>query len=59
MRNAHARYVVEGEVDGLTIVHHGDEVTLSAGRPRELDVPELKPLTDPPRQPVGREPESV
>jgi alpha,alpha-trehalose phosphorylase len=60
VRNAHARYEVEGELDGgLTIVHHGDEVTLSAGQPLELDVPELKPLTDPPRQPVGREPEPV
>jgi alpha,alpha-trehalose phosphorylase len=60
VRNAHARYEVEGELDGgLAIVHHGDEVTLSAGQPLELDVPELKPLTDPPRQPVGREPEPV
>ena len=51
---------MEGEVDGgLTIVHHGDEVTLTAGEPVELGVPELEPLTDPPRQPVGREPEPV
>jgi hypothetical protein len=34
-------------------------VTLSAGQPLELDVPELKPLTDPPQQPVGRAPEPV
>ena len=60
VRNHHARYEVEGEVgDGLTIVHHGDEVTLRAGKPLELDVPELKPLTDPPTQPEGRAPEPV
>ena len=60
VRNHHARYEVEGEVgDGLAIVHHGDEVTLRTGEPLELDVPDLKPLTDPPQQPVGRAPEPV
>jgi alpha,alpha-trehalose phosphorylase len=60
VRNHHARYEVEGEVgDGLAIVHHGDEVTLRAGEPLALDVPDLKPLTDPPQQPVGRAPEPV
>ena len=50
VRNHHARYWVEGGGE-LTIVHHGDEVTLSEGQPLELEVPELKPLTDPPTQP--------
>ena len=50
VRNHHARYEAEGKVgDGLAIVHHGEEVTLRAGEPVELDVPELKPLTDPPQ----------
>ena len=60
VRNHHVHYAVEGDVgDGLTIVHHGDEVTLRSDEPLELEVPELKPLTDPPRQPVGRAPEPV
>ena len=60
VRNHHARYLVEGtEGDGLPIVHHGEEVTLRPDEPLELDVPEQKPLTDAPRQPVGREPEPV
>jgi alpha,alpha-trehalose phosphorylase len=60
VRNHHARYAVEGEVgEGLVIMHHGEEVTLSVGQPLELDVPELKPLTDPPEQPVGRAPGPV
>ncbi len=60
VRNHHVRYAVDGDVgDGLTIVHHGEEVTLRPDEPLELEVPELKPLTDPPTQPVGREPEPV
>ena len=60
VRNGRVRYEVEGDVEGgLALVHHGEEVTLSAGQPLELEVPELKPVTDPPRQPVGREPEPV
>jgi alpha,alpha-trehalose phosphorylase len=60
VRNHHARYEVEGATsDDLTITHHGEEVTLRAGEPVELEVPERKPLTDPPRQPEGREPEPM
>ena len=55
----HARYeIVDGNED-LVVLHHGEEVTLRPGEPAERDVPELKPLTDPPTQPVGREPEPV
>ena len=57
--NHHARYeIVAGDRD-LLVLHHGEELTLRPGEPVERDVPELKPLTDPPRQPVGREPEPV
>jgi alpha,alpha-trehalose phosphorylase len=60
VRNSHARYEVEGDVgDGLPLVHHGEEVTLRAGEPLELEVPDLEPLTDPPTQPEGRAPEPV
>ena len=59
VRNHHVRYLVEGNGGELKIVHHGDEVTLSEGQPLELEVPELKPLTDPPTQPEGRAPEPV
>jgi alpha,alpha-trehalose phosphorylase len=60
VRNQHACYLVEGpDDDGLTILHHGEEVTLRPGEPLELDVVAQKPLTEPPRQPVGREPEPV
>ena len=53
-------YRVEGEVgDGLEIVHHGHLVKLAANESQELAVPPLDPLTDPPTQPVGREPEPV
>jgi alpha,alpha-trehalose phosphorylase len=45
--------------DGLEIVHHGQQVKLVANEPQEWAVPALDPLTDPPTQPVGREPEPV
>ena len=50
VRNHHA-LLGGGSGGELTIVHHGDEVTLSEDQPLELEVPELKPWTDPPTQP--------
>ena len=53
-------YRAEGEVgEGLEILHHGQAVKLLADEPQELAVPAVAPLTDPPTQPVGREPEPV
>ncbi len=59
VRSSHARYEVVDGGDPVTVLHHGEEVTLRPGEPVERDLPELKPLTDPPRQPVGREPEPI
>jgi alpha,alpha-trehalose phosphorylase len=53
-------YRADGEVgEGLEIVHHGEAVKLLADQPLELEVPVFSPLTGPPAQPVGREPEPV
>jgi alpha,alpha-trehalose phosphorylase len=60
VRDHRVVYRAEGEVgNGLEIVHHGQLVTLAANESQELAVPPLDPLTDPPTQPVGREPEPV
>ena len=53
-------YRAEGEVGkGLEIVHHGQVVSLLADEPQQRAVPAFTPLTDPPTQPVGREPKPV
>jgi alpha,alpha-trehalose phosphorylase len=52
------RYRVEGK-NPVQVLHHGEIVTLSPGQPRELGIPALAPLTDPPTQPVGRGPEPL
>ena len=53
-------YRVEGEVgDGLEIMHHGQQIKLVANEPQEMVIPAAAPLTDPPSQPVGCEPEPV
>jgi alpha,alpha-trehalose phosphorylase len=60
VRDNRVVYRAEGEVgDGLEIVHHGHLVKLAANESQELAVPPLDPLTDPPTQPVGCEPEPV
>jgi alpha,alpha-trehalose phosphorylase len=53
-------YTAEGGVgDGLEIIHHGQPVNLVASEPQEMAIPADAPLTDPPAQPVGRDPEPV
>jgi alpha,alpha-trehalose phosphorylase len=41
--------------DPLDITHHGDHVTLSAGKPEERAIPDI-PAQPRPKQPPGREP---
>lgn len=55
----HVRYETVAGEDTLVVLHHGEEITLRPGEPVERSVPELKPLTDPPRQPVGRKPKPL
>ena len=60
IRDSRVIYRAEGEVgEGLEIMHHGQVVQLAADGPQELAVPAFDPLTDPPSQPVGREPKPV
>ncbi|HET9899138.1 MAG TPA: glycosyl hydrolase family 65 protein [Streptosporangiaceae bacterium] len=49
-----ARYLLT-DGDPLTITHHGDEVHLVAGQPRDPPIPAISPRPRP-RQPRGREP---
>ncbi len=49
-----ARYTLHG-AEALEIGHHGEEVTLRAEEPLELEIPEVKEL-EAPSQPAGRAP---
>jgi alpha,alpha-trehalose phosphorylase len=49
-----ARYVID-EGEPLEIVHHGEQLTVSAGEPQERPIPALQARARP-RQPRGREP---
>ena len=49
-----ARYVI-ADGEPLEIVHHGEQLTVSAGEPQERPIPALQARARP-RQPRGREP---
>lgn len=52
--HAEASYTLAGG-DPLTIMHHGQTVSLRAGKPRAIPVP-AAPARPRPSQPPGREP---
>jgi alpha,alpha-trehalose phosphorylase len=51
-----ATYAVSDGGAAIELRHHGEKVTVAAGRPVTLPIPPLRPLTPPPVQPPSRVP---
>jgi alpha,alpha-trehalose phosphorylase len=52
----HVRATYEVDEGEIALRHHGEPVTVKAGRPVTLDIPPARPATPPPVQPRGRAP---
>jgi alpha,alpha-trehalose phosphorylase len=53
-------YSITDGLDGhVTLLHDGEPCTVHPDHPVTLPVRRIEPLTDRPRQPVGREPQRI
>lgn len=60
IRTQYVTYSIGGGPDGqVTLLHNGVAVTVHTGHPVTMPVKKTEPLTEVPRQPIGRQPQRV